>query len=96
MVTTWFPTNQADEAAKITATVTKLPPYIKKWQELASTDEKGLKSYSIIYVDDKNIAEAQLWIAKVMSLYHGLEGFSWKLELVMSQRDALKIPSVKV
>lgn len=97
MLTLWAPFNKIEDVAKITSKITKLPPYIKKWQILSTAGgKKGGKSYGIIYVDDNNIAEAGLYIAKVMSLYYDIEGFAWKMEPVMSQRDAVKIPGIKV
>ena len=97
MVTLWAPFTKMEEVAKVATKITKLPPYVKKWQILNTADgKKGGKSYNILYVDDNNIAEAGLWIAKAMSLFYDIEGFSWKIELVMSQRDAVKVPGIKV
>lgn len=96
MLTIWMPTNQVEEGMKIAATITKLPPYIKKWQQLAASDEKGAKSYNILYVDDSKIDEAIKWVAKVMSLYWKLEGFTYKIEPVASQRDFQKIMAIKI
>ena len=96
MLTTWLPTNQIDEALKIAATVTKLPPYIKKWQQLGASDAKGSKSYNIIYIDDSNIDKGMKWVAKVMSLYWKLEGFNYLVEPVASQRDNQEIFAMKI
>ena len=96
MLITWIPTNQIEKALKIAASVTKLPPYIKKWQQLAAMDKKGSKSYNIIYTDDKNIEEAMRWIAKVMSLYYEIEGFSYEVEPVFSMRDVPKVMGMKI
>lgn len=97
MLTLWAPFNKMQDMAKITSKITKLPPYIKKWQILSTADgKKGGKSYGIIYIDDNSIAEAQLYISKVMSLYYDIEGFTWKVEPVMSQRDIVKVPGIKV
>ena len=97
MLTMWFPFNKTEEVAKVASKITKLPPYIKKWQILTAADgTKGGKSYNIIYVDDNNIAEAQLYLAKAMSLFNNIEGFAWKVEPVMSQRDTVKVPGIKV
>ena len=97
MVTLWVPLNKLEDMAKITSKITKLPPYITKWQILTTPDEeRGAKSYNIIYIKDDSIAEAVLYISKVMSLYYDIEGFTYKGETVVSQRDAAKIPGIKV
>jgi len=97
MLTMWFPLHELDEANKITAKITKNPPYITKWQRLAAADgRKGAKVYNIIYVDDSKNAEAGLYVAKLTSMYYDIEGFAWKMEPVMSIRDALKVPGVKI
>ena len=81
---------------KLAAQITKLPPYIRKWQQLATADREGAKNYSIIYVDDDKIAQAQLWIVKVMSLYWKLEGFRYTLEPVFSQTDMKKMFATQI
>ena len=97
MVTTWAPFHKANEGASIVSKISKLPPYITKWRMFNAADgKKGGKTYNIVYVDDSRIAEAGLYISKVMSLFYEIEGFCWKIEPLMSQRDAVKVPSVKI
>ena len=97
MVTMWFPLHKLDEVNKINAKITKNPPYITKWQRLSTAGgKKGAKMYNIIYIDDKSITEAGLYIGKLASLFYSIEGFAWEMELVMSMRDLLKIPGVKI
>ena len=91
MLTTWVSYKDAAESVKIGSKITKMPPYIKKWRQLATPDRAGAKSYNIIYVDDDKIAEAGLYIGKLMNLYWDLEGFAYTLELVASMRDTRKM-----
>ena len=96
MITTWCPSEKIDDVTKIAAKVSKLPPSIKKWQQLVASDVNGIKSYNIIYAKDDQIADAQAWIARVMMLYYEIEGFKYKWEFVMSLRDAQKVPAIKI
>ena len=97
LVTMWFPFTLGNEAAEIAAKITKLPPYITKWTRLNAADgRKGGKVYNIIYCLDDKIVETGLFISKVASMYYGIEGFSWKIEPVMSVRDTMKVPGVKI
>ncbi len=97
MLQMWAPFNKSDEIMKIASKLTELPPYIKKWQILIAADGlNGVKAYEIIYVDDNKIAEARLYISKVMSLFSGIKGYSWKMEPVMSMRDNLKLAGMKI
>ncbi len=97
MLTMWFPLTTGGKAAEITSKITKLPPYITKWIRLSAADGKnGAKVYNIVYIDDNNIPEAGLYLSKLASMYYEIEGFSWKVEPVMSVRDAARIESVKI
>ena len=96
-MTMWFPLHTLEEVGKITAKITKNPPYITKWQRLtAAGGKKGAKVYNIIYIDDNNITEAELYIAKLASLYFNIEGFAYKVEPVLSIRDTVKVLGVKI
>ena len=97
MLTMWFPFNKGEEGAQIASKITKLPPYITKWIRLSAADgQKGAKVYNIIYMDDSKIVEAGRYISKVASMFYGIEGFTWKVEPVMSVRDGVKVQSVKI
>ncbi|MHA1932847.1 MAG: hypothetical protein ACW96X_09925 [Promethearchaeota archaeon] len=92
MATVWLPNSKVEEANKIAARFTNLPPYIKKWQILsAAGGSKGFKSYNIIYIDDDKYSEAQTYIAKLFNSYYEIEGYSLKVEPVLSQRDMVKV-----
>jgi len=97
LVTMWFPFTRGNEAVEIAAKITKLPPYITKWTRLNAVDgRKGAKVYNIIYCLDDKTVEAGLFVSKVASMYYGIEGFSWKIEPVMSVRDTVKVQGVKL
>ena len=97
MVTTWVPFDKAEALGEAAAKITKLPPYLKKWQILQTADgRRGGKSYNIIYVEDDKIAEAQLYISKLFSSYYGIKGFCYKAEPVMSQRDVAKLMQMEL
>ena len=98
MVTNWYPFHKEEEVAKIQQKVpTQFPPYIKKWQLFGTADgRKGLKGVGIVYTDPEKVDEAGIYIAKVMSLFSEVEGYTWKVEPMLSMRDMQKMLSLKI
>ena len=98
MVTNWYPFHKADEVAKIQQKMPQqFPPYIKKWQLFGTADgRKGLKGYGIVYTDPEKVDEAGIYIAKIMSLFSEVEGYTWKVEPLMSMKDMLKVQSLQI
>jgi len=93
MLTAWYPGNKARDLMEIFKKAPKLPSYIKKWQVFASADgSNGIKVYNIIFVEEKASDEASIFIAKTQQLYiDNIEGYTWKIEPVMSMRDTMKV-----
>jgi len=98
MVTNWYPPHKANDVVKIQQGVPQqLPPYIKKWQLFGTADgKKGYKGYGIVYTDPEKVEEAGLYIAKIMSLFDDVEGYTWKVEPLMSMSDLQKLVSLKI
>ena len=98
MVTNWYPFHKEDEVAKIQRKVPQqFPLYIKKWQLFGTADgRKGLKGYGIVYTDPEKVDEAGIYIAKIMSLFNEVEGYTWKVEPLMSMRDIQKLQSLQL
>jgi hypothetical protein len=98
MVTNWYPAHKGDEVTNIQQNVPQqLPPYIKKWQLFGTSDgRKGLKTYGLVYTDPEKVEEAGLYIARIMGLFSGVEGYTWKVEPLVSMRDLQKIQALQI
>ena len=98
MVTNWYPFHKADEVTKIQQKVPQqFPSYIKKWQLFGTADgRRGLKGYGIVYTDPEKVDEAGIYIAKVMSLFNDVEGYTWKVEPLMGMKDFQKFAALKL
>jgi hypothetical protein len=98
MVTNWYPFHKAEEVAKVQQKVPqKFPSFIKKWQLFGTADGKrGIKGVGIVYTDPEKVDEAGIYIAKVMSLFSEVEGYTWKVEPMMSMRDIQKMVSLQI
>jgi len=98
MVTNWYPFHKEVEVAKIQQKVPqKFPPYIKKWQLFGAADGKrGLKGVGLVYTDPQKVDEAGRYIAKTMSLFNVVEGYTWKVEPLMSMSDIQKMQSLQL
>ena len=98
MVTNWYPFHKGDEVANIQQNVPQqLPPYIKKWKLFGTADgRRGLKSYGLVYTDPAKVEEAGIYIAKIMSLFSEVEGYTWKVEPLMGMRDFQKVQALQI
>jgi hypothetical protein len=98
MVTNWYPFHKADEVVKIQQKVPQqFPAYIKKWQLFGTADgNQGLKGYGLVYTDPEKVDEAGIYIAKVMSLFTEVEGYTWKIEALFGMSDMRKFQSLKL
>ena len=70
----------------------KLPDSIKKWRFFSTSDgEKGIKVYHLIYTQDGKLEDAGLFIAQYQGTFSDIEGYNFKIEMVMSNTDMQKI-----
>ena len=61
MATVKLPVNKMDEFLSAASKLSRLPPYIKKWQVLLTIPGKGLfKSYQIIFADKEKTVPVEL------------------------------------
>ena len=92
MVRTWYPGDKAKEVIEMVKQAPKMPDFIKKWQMFGTADgSKGYKVYNLIFVEDKGADKAGIFIAKMMQHFtENVEGYNWKIELVMGMRDSMK------
>ena len=97
MLTAHFPFQKLGEVTEIAAKFTKVPPYIKKWQSfIAADDKKGIKGYNIIYLEEGKVEEGLLYVTKLQGEFLQVDGYSWKVEPVISNRDGQRIMSMEL
>ena len=90
---TSFPGEKAEEVGKILPKLPKLPDYVKPPQLFAtvSNDNGQIKAYGIYEVDDDKSHEGYVAIAKRLTGYFEIEGMHYKIEPLMSVREALSL-----
>jgi len=98
MVTNWFPSHKSEEVTNIQQSIPQqLPPSIKKWQLFTTADGKrGIKTYGLIFTDPEKVEEAGLYITRVMGLFGGVEGYTWKVETLMGMQDMAKMQALQL
>ncbi|MFX0059382.1 MAG: hypothetical protein ACFE85_03130 [Candidatus Hodarchaeota archaeon] len=89
----YFPGEKAEEIGKILPKLPKLPDYVKPPQIYAtvSNDNGLIKAYGIYEVDDDKSHEGYVAIAKRLTGYFEVEGVHYKIEPLMTLREALAI-----
>ena len=95
MVTAWYPCDKIKTLMAAFKKAPKLPNYIKKWQTFGAADGNiGYKGYNLIFVEEKASDEAAIFIAKMQQHFvENVQGYMWKIEVLMSVKDALKVLS---
>jgi hypothetical protein len=98
MLTSWIPFKKSIETGNLAAKFTKLPDYITKWRTFSTADgNEGLKVYNLIYVKDEKIADAELYIARLMQEFTSkIDGYTYKVEVVLSGSDTRKSLEIKL
>ena len=97
MITTWVPFNKIEDVDKLTPESPFTIPNIKKWVTLSTPDGKnGMKTYNIIYIDEGKAEETLLHLVKMLSTFNEIEGYSYKIESMLSGRDMRKIAELKI
>ena len=90
---TSFPGEQAEKIGKILPKLPKLPDYVKPPQLFAtvSNDDGRIKAYGIYEVDDDKSHEGYVAIAKRLTGYFEIEGLHYKIEPLMTAKEALSL-----
>jgi hypothetical protein len=97
MLTTWYPFNKVNEVGTRAVKYAKFPDFITRWQVFSTADGKdGVKAYNLIFVADDKVAEAELYIVKLMQEFVNIEGYVYKIEPLMSMRDYQKLMALKL
>ena len=97
MLTAWYPFNKVDEVNRRGMKYTKFPDYITRWRVFSTADGKdGVKAYSLIYVADDKVAEAEIYIVKLQQQFVDIEGYVYKVEPLLSIRDYQKLMALKL
>ncbi|MFX1358458.1 MAG: hypothetical protein ACFFA8_14395 [Promethearchaeota archaeon] len=89
----YFPGEKAEQIGKVLPKLPKLPDFVKPPQIFAtvSSDNGQIKAYGIYEVDDNKSHEGYVAIAKRLTGYFEIEGVQYKIEPLMTLREALAI-----
>ena len=60
---------------------------------VACSSEKG--AISRFYIEEGKVDEVQIKILKLLNFFHGVEGYSYKIEPLISSRDIQKIAALE-
>ncbi len=98
MLTTWYPFNKGQEVINIASKYTTFPEFITKWRIFGTAaGKKGLKTYNLIYIQDDKIAEAIAYISRLQQEFTDkVDGYSFKVETLLSMSDFQKVQAVKL
>ena len=94
MVTTWYPPHKATEAAKKFLEVMKKFPqqsFEKKWLGGVKSDEDGIKTVWLTEIERGKLEEAFSLTAKRETEYLGIDGFGFKIEILVTFEDAMPL-----
>ena len=95
MITTWVPFHKLEDLEKLMPNAPSSISHIKKWLIYSTTDgKKGRKTYNIVYIEEGKVDEVQIKILKLLNFFHGVEGYSYKIEPLISSRDIQKIAAL--
>jgi hypothetical protein len=88
-----FPGEKSEEAGKALPKLPKLPDFVKPPQIYVtlSNDNGKIKAYGIYEVDDNKAHEGLVAISKRLTGYFGIEGMEYKIEPLMTVREALSL-----
>lgn len=92
MVTFTYPPNKAKEVGEafLSGEAPKLPDYINQEKVFVVLDDE-VKNYIIYEVEDNRAHEALMAIANRFSGYFNIEGSKFKIEHLLTTREALPL-----
>ena len=88
-----YPPNKLQELIKIYGSPGKptYPDFLKKLEHWsAQITSKKFKTYAVYECPDDKIQEAMMALAKRYSFYAGVEGYTFKIELILDADEAIK------
>ena len=90
---TSFPGDKSEEIGKLLPKLPKLPDFVKPPQlfTTVSNDNGRIKAYGLYEVEDGKSHEGYVAIAKRLTGYFDVEGMDYKIEPLMSIREALTL-----
>jgi len=92
LITAIYPPSKAVELAKIwlSGKQPKYPDFIKRVHQFVTADFKS-KAYSLYECEDDKIVEGMKAIGARYVHYASIEGYEYKVELLMESKDAMKL-----
>ena len=92
LVTAIYPPSKGVEIAKVwlSGKQPKYPDFIKRVHQFVTADFKA-KSYALYECEDDKIVEGMKAIGARYVHYASIEGYEYKVELLMEAKDAMKL-----
>jgi hypothetical protein len=76
----------------IEVTAKPLPSFLQRLQTLGdSRMDKGMKILSVYTVEDTKIKEGIIELTKMYVQFHGIEGFRYEIEPMLTAKEALAV-----
>jgi len=93
LTVTTFPGDKSEEVGKALPKLPKLPDFVKPPQLFItlSSDNGEIKAYGLYEVDDDKAHEGYVAISKRITGYFGIEGMKYKIEQLMTVKEALAL-----
>jgi len=99
VITNWFPSNKAMEAAEKYLEERKKYPRDrslgKMVVEALKSDERGIVGFSVINVKEGKLEESLLREQNIQVMYHDIEGYRYKIDVWWNITEALAMVGMK-
>jgi len=98
MLTVWHPFNKNQEVINLASKYPTFPDFITKWRVFGTAaGKKGIKNYNLLYIKDDKVAEAIAYISRLQQEFtNKIDGYSFKVETLLSMSDFQKVQAVKL
>ena len=92
MVVAKYPQHQVQAVVETSlATRTEYPEYVQKVHDWAVQAHDQYKNYNVYECSDENLAEAIKFLTKRFSKIAMIQGYEFKIELLLDADEAIKI-----
>jgi hypothetical protein len=99
LVISWFPNHKRDEATQVFLKVYgTAPSYIKVVGDspYVTAAKEGVKAYTLYEFPDEKMGQAVKEIAKMMTKFDPVVGYSWTAEVVLGTKESLALGGMKL
>jgi len=93
MIVSTYPPNKGTEVGKafIQGAAKKVPPFMKRIEVYNTSCDEGIRAYAIWEIQDEKAADGIRELTNRMVPYTQIEGYRWRLELLMKVSETLPL-----